>query len=353
MKVVQYGVGKMSKYTMRYVIEKGWEIVGAFDRNSAKFGKDISCFMETAENYGVEVQSCALFEEFLVENKPDVVIVTTMSLFGDVYESLEICARCGVNAITTCEEAFYPQNSNPTLFNKIDKLAKENNCTITGSGYQDIFWGNLIAALAGATHKITKIVGKSSYNVEDYGIALAKAHGAGLTLSEFDAEVASADRMPADKRQAMIEAGEFMPSYMWNVNGWLADKLGFEIVEQSQECVPHIAKQDLHSDTLEMDIKKGDATGMSAVVTSKTKQGVVIQTECIGKVYDETECDSNEWEIHGEPNTPIVVRLPQTVELTCATIVNRLPDVVKARAGYVPTSEMQLPQYRNNVTELN
>ena len=349
MKVVQYGVGKMAKYTMRYVIEKGWEIVGAFDRNPEKFGKDISCIMETSENYGVSIMSSALFEEFLHENKPDVVIITTMSLFSDIYDSMEICARCGVNAITTCEEAFYPQNSNPTLFNKLDKLAKENGCTLTGSGYQDIFWGNLIASLAGATHNITKIVGKSSYNVEDYGIALARAHGAGLTLSEFDEQVASADRLSDQERQTLINNGEFVPSYMWNVNGWLAAKLGLDVISQRQECIPKIATKDLHSTTLGMDIKKGDATGMSAVVTTTTKQGVIIQSECIGKVYDETEFDSNEWAIHGEPKTPIIVNMPQTVELTCATIVNRLPDVVKARPGYVTTDEMNLPVYRNNI----
>ena len=98
---------------------------------------------------------------------------------------------------------------------------RKNGCTITGSGYQDIYWGELISSIAGSTQKITKIKGSSSYNVEDYGIALAQAHGAGLTLEEFDEKIASADRVSDEERQKVINAGEYAPSYMWNVNGWL------------------------------------------------------------------------------------------------------------------------------------
>jgi 4-hydroxy-tetrahydrodipicolinate reductase len=84
------------------------------------------------------------------------------------------CARSGVNAITTGEEAFYPWNSSHRTTQLLDDLARKNGCTLCGSGYQDVFWGNLVTTLAGATHTIQKIIGKFSYNVEDYGIVVGE-----------------------------------------------------------------------------------------------------------------------------------------------------------------------------------
>lgn len=338
LRVVQYGCGKMSKYTMRYVYEKGGEIVGALDINPAVIGKDIGTIME-CEDKGVVVTNVADARALLAELKPDACIVTTMSLLGDLEEALTICAELGINAITTCEEAFFSWNSNPTLTKKLDELAKQNNCTITGSGYQDIFWGQLISSICGATQSIKRIVGESWYNVEDYGIALAEAHGAGYTLAEFDEKIASIDRMTDEERQKLIDSGEYAPSYMWNVNGWLCDKLGLTPTHQSQECVPETYHEDIESSTLGMTVKAGDATGMSAVVTTETEEGITLVTKCVGKVYAPDEFDINEWTVEGEPNTTITVQRPATVELTCASIVNRLPDLVAAKPGFVPTAE--------------
>lgn len=63
----------------------------------------------------------------LTETKPDIVIVTTMSLIKDVEDALMLCAKLGINAITTCEEAFYPMNSNPGVTTKIDEMAKRQD----------------------------------------------------------------------------------------------------------------------------------------------------------------------------------------------------------------------------------
>ena len=64
-------------------------------------------------------------------------------------------------------------------------------------------------------------------------------------------------------------------------------------------------------------------------------------------MYGKEDYDKNEWTIYGEPNTTITVARPATVELTCATIVNRIPDVINSKPGFVLTSDMDELKYRN------
>ncbi len=73
------------------------------------------------------------------------------------------------------------------------------------------------------------------------------------------------------------------------------------------------------------------------LVTTETAEGITLETECIGKVYLPEEFDKNEWTLYGEPETTIIVNRPATVELTCATIVNRLPQLIDSPTGYVTT----------------
>ena len=195
-----------------------------------------------------------------------------------------------------------------------------------------------------AANELAKI---ANINVEEYGLALAEAHGAGLTISEFEERIAKIDRISDDERNEMINSGNFNPSYMWNVNGWLCDKLGLNVIKQTQKCVPKTAKEDLYSSTLEMTIKSGDVTGMSAIVTTETKEGIVLETECIGKVYEKNDIDKNLWTIEGEPTTTILIENPDTARLTCASIVNRIPDVINAESGYVTTDRIGELKYKS------
>jgi len=327
-RVIQYGCGKMGRVFLRYLYEKGADIVGAIDMNPAILGKDAGEVAGIGRKLGVPVRSDA--EAVFAECDADACVIAVKSLMSDVAPAFELAARHGVNAISTCEEAFYPWTTSAAITNRLDRIAKEHGCTLAGSGYQDVFWGNLVTAIAGATHRITRIEGSSSYNVEEYGIALAEVHGAGLSPKEFEEKIAKNDSLP---------------SYMWNTNEWLCSQLGLSIRSMSQKLVPLFHDKDLRSETLGRTIKAGYATGMSAVVTTETNQGVTLETQCIGKVYAPGEVDTNLWTIKGEPDTTVTVSQPATVELTCATIVNRIPLLIEAAPGFVTTEKLPPARY--------
>ena len=261
-KVALWGFGGMNKIVLGYLQEKGYKVVAVIGHHDV--GSDAGEIAGLGKA-GVNITHPDHAREVLKETAPVVAILATRSFLKDLEGPMRVCGESKVNVITIGEEAFYSWNTEPKLTHELDVLFKENSVTLTGTGYQDAYWLYLAALLVGVSLKVDRLVCHTSFNVDDYGVALCEAHGVGLTLEEF---------------KAKFTAESAVPAYVWNSNEALAVRLGWKILKTVQEYHPLTAPKDIQSKCYGP-LAAGKVNGLKAVVTTsaETPCGRIVEIE--------------------------------------------------------------------------
>ncbi len=328
-RAVMYGVGAMNSITTRMLLEKGVDVVGAIARSTSKVGHDLGDVVGLGRQLGVVVSDDPA--EVFRRTTPDVAVIAVNSYLADAVEQLRICADHAVNAVTLSEEMLFPWNTSPELAAELDQAAKKSGITLTGTGFQDTFWVNMIALLMGTAHRIDTVYGRASWNVDEFGPELARDQNVGRTRAQFDEWLSDADRPPTFGR---------------NVLDALVSDTGLTPTSVSTTTRPDIADTTLFSEALQIELAAGTVIGMTDVDEIRTAEGLSFRFEMSGRVYGSGEGDINEWEITGEPHLVLSNGTVPTQLTTCTQLVNRIPDVIAAPPGLVTVDQLPRLRYR-------
>lgn len=329
-RAVLVGVGVTGSAIARLLLDKGVEIVGAVDPSPNKVGRDVGEVVNLGSKLGVSVESDL---RLVLSSRPaDIAVIATQNYMADVQDQLRTCAEAGVNAITIAAEAIYPWRTSPTITAELDRLAKENGITLTGGGYQDTYLINMVAMLLGTANRVDDVLGRNSYNVDDYGAQVAEDMLVGRSVQEFEKWLANAEQPP---------------SFSANDLHALAAVSGLTVKRYTRTTKPEVTAEDRKCKALGITVPAGNLIGTTDVEKIETEQGPTLRMEICGRVYLPGETDINEWTVAGDPNLWLENPRTDTRRTTVVQAVNRIPDVINARPGFVTIVDLPPLRYRH------
>jgi len=188
-KVIQCGVGTLGSEIVSLISEKrDLEVVAAVDVHDEVVGKDLGEVVGLTGKTGIKISNKAT--EAFKKVKADVVVITTLSNFEDIFDIAKEALQAGKNVITSCEEACFPWTKHADMANEIDKLAKSKGVSFLGTGINPGFMLDFMPiTLTTLMEKVDKINIRRVVDMAAFGPAFYNAFGLGKSLESFNKEL--------------------------------------------------------------------------------------------------------------------------------------------------------------------
>lgn len=323
-KVVQYGCGPVGCMVVKFASQRpDIEIKGAIDIDKSKLGRDLGDVATLGKKLGITVSNDA--ETVLKEAKPDIAVLTTSSYLTTVFPQIEQCIKAGVNVVSTAEELAYPYRTQPDLAEKIDKLAKEYEVTVLGTGVNPGFLMDTWPLfMTGVCQKVSHIKAVRVQDASPRRGPFQKKIGAGCTTEEFNKLVAAGTL----RHVGLPESIEMIASGM----GWKLD-------EVTDNIEPVISK--IHVKTDIVTVEPGQVAGVRQVGRGIRAGEELIRLEFEAAVGAPESYDAVY--IKGTPDVEVTIKGGIHGDIaTVAIAVNSIHRVISAPPGLTTMEDLPI-----------
>ncbi|MBU3143894.1 2,4-diaminopentanoate dehydrogenase [Clostridium sp. CF012] len=337
-KVILWGLGAMGTGIGKMIVtKKGIEIVGAIDKDPSKLAKDLGEVLNI-ENIGVLVSDDV--DTLMSGTKADIVIVAIDSFVKGVYPAIRAIVESGKNCITIAEEMAYPYIVEKELSMDLDRLAKENNVTILGTGVNPGFvLDTLIITLSATCKSVISVRAERISDLSPFGPTVLSTQGVGLALEEFETGIENGTIV------GHVGSAQSIPM--------IAKALGLEYDEITETLEPIISNT--HRETPFSKVEPGMVAGCNHIAIATKDGKPIITLEQQQQIQPESEgVDTGDYiDIKGDADLHLEIK-PETPGGigTIAIAVNMIPQVIASRSGLKTMMDLPLPHsIENNFAE--
>lgn len=328
LRVVQYGLGPIGCECVRQLLARpGIRLVGAVDIDPGKAGRDAAEVAGLPESIGIRVRNDA--PALLAETRPDVVIHSTASHLPAVAGQLADILSAGAHVITTCEEAAFPRWRHPEIYAELDELARRHRVTLLGTGINPGFIMDTLAlALSAPCARLERVQVHRVVDAASRRLPLQRKIGAGLTLEEFESARAAG-------RVGHVGLAESAALIAYGL-GWRLDHIE-EVLEpilaSESDETPHIA------------IPAGSVAGIHQVALGFEGEVLRVVLMLDMAVHAPEPGDHILLDMGGDSRMEAHIAGIHGDTATAAVVINALPQVLKAPAGFLTMADMPLVRF--------
>lgn len=330
LRIVQYGLGPIGQEVARTVLEKNdadaMTLVGAVDIDPDKVGRDVADVVGgEVDDTGVSVSDDA--DAVLADAAPDVVLHTTTSFLDGVTEQLLQCARAGAHVVSSTEELSFPYHRAPDAAGQLDRVAKEEDVVIVGTGVNPGYAMDTLPLTAtGVCTDVHEVHVERVVDASERRRPLQEKVGAGISTAAFEDKKATGTFGHIGLRESLL---------------MVADGLGWSLDDVEEELQP--VRADAPVDTGYRQVEAGEVAGIHHAAAGLIDGERLLSLDL--KMYVGADASYDAVEVDGTP--PIDLRVRGGIFGDTATVgmlVNTVPLVARAQPGLQTMADLPVPR---------
>ncbi|MCI2424624.1 dihydrodipicolinate reductase [Candidatus Acetothermia bacterium] len=317
------GIGPIGASIVKLAHNRKHQWIGAVDIDPQKIGKDLGQVAGLNSKLGVRVESSL---EQVLQQKPDLVIHSTVSSLEKVYPQILECVHAGIDVISTTEELAYPYQRHNELAKRLDQQARKNNVTILGTGVNPGFLMDLLPlTLTGPCWEVRHLLVERRIDADLRRGPFQRKIGAGLSIEEFNRTISAGGG----------HVGLLESLYM------VADGLSITIDHVEESIEPVVATAPFTGRLISVDT--GKVLGLRQSAQGYSNEHEIISLSFAAFLGLENPADRIV--LNGEPMIEMVI--PGGIHgdaATAAMVVNSIHNVLAASAGLVTMKDLPVPR---------